>query len=83
MFNIGEYLNKFKKISENRDFLRKAVSEAVKNICGIDIDPEDIDVRDGIARIRSKPIIKNEIFLKKNKIMDFLKNKTDKIADIL
>jgi hypothetical protein len=83
MFDISEYLNKFKKISEGRDFLRNTVSEAIKTISGITVDPKNIEVKEGIARIKEKPIVKTEIFLKKGKIIENLKTKTDKITDIL
>jgi hypothetical protein len=83
MFDIGEYLNKFKKISESRDFLRNTVSETIKTVSGITIDPKNIEIKDGTARIKEKPIIKAEIFLKKTKIIEVLKVKTDKIKDIL
>lgn len=83
-FNISDYLNKFKKLSESRGFLRNTISEAIKEVCEIEIKPEDIDVKSGIARINAKPIVKSEIFLKKAKILELLKGKTEsKIIEIL
>ena len=78
MFDITKYLEKFKKLSQSRNFLRNSVAEAVKEICNIEIDPKNIDIKSGIARIKEKPIIKNEIFIKKIKILESLSKKTEK-----
>lgn len=84
MFDIGKYLEKFKKFSLSRNFLRNSVAEAVKEVCNIEINPKKIDINNGIARISERPIIKSEIFLKKSKILEILIKKTDKkIMDIL
>ena len=84
MFDIGKYLEKFKIMSQSRDFLRNSVSESIKETCNIEIDPKKIVVKDGIARISEKSIVKNEIFMKKAKILENLNKKTDgRIIDIL
>ena len=84
MFDIAKYLEKFKLMSHSRGFLRNSVADAVKEVCGIDIDPIKIEVKNYIARINEKPIIKTEIFIKKTKILDILNKKTDgKIKEIL
>ena len=84
MFDIEKYLEKFKKFSQSRDFLRNSVAEAVKEVCNIEIDPKKIEVKDGVARISERPIIKSEIFLKKTKILEVLKEKNNiDISNIL
>ncbi len=83
MFDISKYLEKFKKLSEGRDFLQNSVAESIREICKIDIDPKKIVVKSGIARVNERPLFKTEIFLKKPKIMENLKLKTDKIYDII
>jgi hypothetical protein len=84
MFDIAKYLEKFKVMSHSRVFLRNSVVEAVKEVCDIDIDPIKIEVKNYIARINEKPIIKTEIFMKKTKILEVLNKKTDgKVREIL
>ncbi len=84
MFDIEKYLEKFKIISQSRFFLRNFVAEAIKEVCNIDIDPTKIEIKNYIARINEKPVIKTEIFLKKAKILDVLDKKTNgKIKEIL
>ena len=84
MFNIGEYLEKFKENYKSRDFIRNSITEAIKEVCGIDIKSSKIEVKNYIAKIKEKPIIKTEIFLKKTKILEALDKKTSgKVKDIL
>lgn len=83
MFDIAQYLEKFRIRFQSRDFLRNSVAEAVKEVCGIEIEPSKIEVKNYIARISEKPIIKTQIFLKKGKILDILNKKTSgKINEI-
>jgi len=84
MFDIGKYLDKFKKLSESRDFLRNYVAQSIKEVCGIEIDPKNIDIKSTVARISERPIVKNEIFIKKAKVLENLAKKMEKkITDIL
>ena len=84
MFDIAKYLEKFTVLANSRHFLRDSVQGAIKEICGIEIDPKKIEVKDFVARINERPIIKSEIFLKKNKILLSLKEKTKgKVLDII
>jgi hypothetical protein len=84
MFDIAKYLEKFKVMSQSRGFLRNSVAEAIKEVCDIEIEPTNIIVKNYVARISEKPIIKTEIFLKKAKILEILDKKTDgKVKEIL
>ncbi|MFA6430632.1 MAG: hypothetical protein WC229_03105 [Candidatus Paceibacterota bacterium] len=84
MFDIAKYLEKFTVLANSRHFLRDSVQGAIKEICGIEIDPKKIEVKDFVARINERPIIKSEIFLKKNRILSSLKDKTGgKVIDII
>ncbi len=84
MFDIARYLEKFKKFSQSRDFLRNSVAESIEEICNIEIDPKKIVVKDGVAWISERPIVKSEIFLKKTKILELLNKKLEnKISEIL
>jgi hypothetical protein len=60
------------------------VTEAVKEVCKVDINPKNVVVKNGIARINERPIVKTEIFLKKAKLLDLIKQKTNgKIGEIV
>ena len=84
MFDISKYLEKFKALKNSKFFLRDLVVESVKKITNIDIDKKNIDIKNGLVRINEKPIIKNEIFFKKSKILEEINSKIEiKISDIL
>ncbi len=84
MFDISKYLERFTNLDKSRTFLADAVCEAIKEVCGFEIDLKNIEVKNGIARIKEKSILKMEIFLKKEKIMNVLKDKANgKVHDIL
>jgi len=84
MFDIAKYLEKFKTMYHSRNSLRNSVVEAIKEVCNIDVELKKIEIRNYIAKINEKPIIKTEIFLKKTKILNILVKKTDgKVKEIL
>ncbi|MFQ5661677.1 MAG: hypothetical protein ACE5F2_00280 [Candidatus Paceibacteria bacterium] len=72
MFNIGNFLEKFKNITPPDKFVKDVLIGVVKDVVNIEIEKENIDVRNGTIFISADPIIKNEIFLKKSEIMQNL-----------
>lgn len=84
MFDISQYLEKFKKILTSQEFLINSVVESIKKNCLLDIDPKNIVIKNYSARIDERPLVKTSIFLKKKKILEDLAIKTDgKIKDII
>lgn len=84
MFDISQYLEKFKKLKNSKFFIRDLVVESIKKITNIYIDVKNINIKDGLVRLSDKPIIKNEIFIKKTKILEEINSKTEqKIIDII
>ncbi len=79
MFDIAKYLEKFKKIGNSKFLLRNSVADAIKLVCNIEIEPKNIEIKDFMARIKEKPIIKNQIFLKKTKILEVLNKQIKEI----
>ena len=75
MFNISDYLSKFKNITPPDKFVKDELVVVVKDVVGVDIEKEDIDVRNGTVFISTDPLIKNEIFLKKSEVLESLREK--------
>ena len=69
MFNLSGFLEKFKKLSENNDFIKKTVSEAVFFTTGFRPEEKNIEVSGKKVKIRESSVLKNEIFFKKEKIL--------------
>ena len=69
MFNIAQYLEKFKNIGLGERLLKEAIKTSVKEVLGFDLDDKAISVRNGEAVFRVSPAMKNAIFIKKTQIL--------------
>lgn len=78
MFNIGNFLEKFKNITPPDKFVKDVLIGVVKDTVNIDIEKDNIDVRNGTIFITVDPIIKSEIFFKKSEIIKSLTEKLKK-----
>lgn len=81
MFNISGFLDKFIQLSATNSFLKKTVSDAIFSVTGFRLDEKDIEIFGKKAKIKQFPVLKTEIFLKKEKILQKLlelKNETTK-----
>lgn len=77
MFNIGNFLEKFKNIAAPDKFVKDVLIIVIKDAVGVEVEKDDISVRNGTIFLSIDPVIKNEIILKKNEIM---KNLTKKLS---
>ncbi len=72
--NIGRFLNRFKNLKIPKKFIQKEGARIIKEILNIEIGPENFEERNGILYIKTQnQFLKNEIFLKKEKILEKLK----------
>ena len=84
MFNIDKYLGKFKKNLNSNTTNTEIIIEIVKQITGIILKKEKIEIKDGVLYIKDSPLIKNKIFINKNKLIKSLsENIEQKIIDIM
>ncbi|MBT3283013.1 hypothetical protein HN375_02555 [bacterium] len=75
MFNISDYLSKFKNITPPDKFVKDELVAVVKEVVGVEIEKDSIDVRNGTVFLSVDPIIKNEIFLRKTEVLESLREK--------
>lgn len=80
MFNISDYLGKFKNLGQGEKQLKEIVSGVLKEIVGVDILPANISVKNGIVGLKTTPGIKGAIFIKKEEILARIKGKTTLIV---
>lgn len=70
---IEKYLNKFKKFKPPRKFLQDEVVNIIQQNFGIFIEANEIKEAGGILYFKIKnPVLKNEIFINKDKILEKL-----------
>ena len=72
MLSISSFLEKFTKILNTSTLVRGFLIDIIKKEINYDIDVKNIKVQNGIVYLNERPIIKNEIFMKKNKILSEL-----------
>ena len=76
--NISVYLEKFFTITPPKKFYQSEVIKALNDILNINLSENDAEYRFGIIYIKNPAIsgtLKNEIFLNKTKIIQFLSQK--------
>lgn len=73
MFNIEQYLKRFTLHISGGVVQKEKVIEVVKGVIGVDITKEQIEVKDGILTLKVRPIIKSELMLKKELLLEKLK----------
>ncbi len=83
MFNISQFLEKFRVIGEasvlSKEIVMKAIAES-----GVSLEPAAVTLRGDTIHVHAHPLIKNQLFLKKKYILEALKlnPKTERIADL-
>ncbi len=71
MEQISNLLKRFSKIGRPDILVREAVSKSIKKLLNTDIDPKEINVRNGIIYIaNNSSSLKSEIFLKRNLLLE-------------
>lgn len=82
MFNIAEYLSKFKNIGQSDKLLKEEISLLIKEITGIEIEGKNISIRNAEIFIKTSPAIKSVIFIKKEVIIKQLQERKIKITNV-
>jgi hypothetical protein len=73
MIEIKDLIVKFNHILLSEEFKKEAIVKILHQTIGLNIKPEDIEIKNNTIYLNIKPIYKNEIFIKKDEI--FLKLK--------
>ncbi len=74
MKNIGDFLSRFKIIRSPKQN-REEVVRMIQGVLKIDITESDIEIKNKIVFIQCHPAIKTAIFLKKQVILEQIKEK--------
>ena len=82
MFNIAKYFQKFTKIAESNLDSNNKIINAIKNISGLTIEGKNFGLQDGVLRFNLNPVQKNEIFMRKSKILSELNSLGSGVRDI-
>ena len=78
MIEIKDLLLRFENLLISDETKKEAITRIIKETTGLDIKKEEVEVKNGILRLNIKSIYKNEILIKKEEIMNRLKEALDK-----
>ncbi len=82
MFNISSFLNKFSNDINNSEIQRLEIIRVIKEVSNIDINLDNIEIKDLVVYIKASPVVKNALFINKNKIIDKVAESGINIIDI-
>lgn len=80
MIEIKDLLARFKNTLFSEEVKRNLIMEVLKEETGLQINFENIKIKDNIVYLNIKPIYKNEILFKKEKIFEKLRERLGKKA---
>jgi hypothetical protein len=73
MIEIKDLLLNFRNILLTEDFKKDLIIRIIFSIVGIQLKRADIKIQNGVLYLSTKPIYKNEIFIKQKEILSNLK----------
>ena len=73
MIEIKDLLARFNNLLIGEEGKKESITRAISEVIGVEINSKDIKIKNNIIYLNIKPIYKNEIFMKQEKI--FLKLK--------
>ena len=68
MIEIKDLLSRWSKILSSEESQAETIREIISSVVGVDIKSGDIKIKNNTVFLNIKPIYKNEIFLKRDKI---------------
>lgn len=74
MIEIKDLLRKWDSVLTSGETKKESVRKIISEVIGIQIKKEDLEIKNNIIYLNIKPIYKNEILLKKDKISSRLQD---------
>jgi len=83
MFNISNYLSKFKSVLVSNKISKDVVSSIIKDVSRVTVDPKNVTIKSGVVYIKASPAVKSTLFVHKELILKKIKETSDnKLFDI-
>ncbi len=81
MNNIGSLLSVFENLLKSEAGSKKIIEEVFQDVLGVKLDSSKINVEEFRLYLDVHPVIKNEITLHREELLERLKSKTGKSFD--
>lgn len=72
--SISSFLEKFKNTLFKKETIYKDIISTISKEVGVVLNIDDIKILGTEIKIKGSPVVKNEILIRKNKILELLKN---------
>ncbi|MBU0722924.1 hypothetical protein KJ973_02125 [Patescibacteria group bacterium] len=76
--SLSSFLDRFKKFTSPNKVTHEAIIKVLYNTLGIKLNKSAINIKNQILYIKTNSVIKNEIFLHKEQILQNLRDKLKK-----
>lgn len=83
MNNLKGMLSIFENLLKQEEISLHVMEEVFEDVVGIKIDSSQISVKGFSVYVNAHPVIKNEILLKKEELIQALQNRTGKNIDLI
>ena len=74
---LNSFFSRFKHITPPDEFIRKKVCDFVLEKFKIQIKIKDVSIRNGVIYLSVKPTLKSEVFIRKEELLSYIKEKTN------
>lgn len=82
MKNLSEFVQKLRNKFLSEEFKKNRVKEILFEETGFDFKPENMEMREEILFLKAPPVLKSEVFIKKEKILKKIKEESLPVKDI-
>ena len=82
MFNISQFLEKFKRFETSEIGTRETIAQALKEIVGINVPLESITYKNAVITLSVEGMVRSELYIKKQKILEMLQKSMVHLKDI-
>ena len=82
MLSLSNYFAKFKSIEKGKSEIVLEVIHSVQTLCNFTLTSSEVLVDNGVARILTSPLKRNEIFMRKEEILSNLALLNSSIIEI-
>ena len=80
---ISFLLDRFEKLYQSEKGIRDSIREKLQNLLKTEFSPESVTFKNGVLSIETTPLMKNEVFLRREEITALLeKDLTIKIKSV-
>jgi hypothetical protein len=81
MLNLSNFLQKFAQIYASNNETKAKIALVVRKVCGVEIGT-NFNLENGVMRLNVSPVMKSEIYMRKDKILSELVSLHLNINDI-